>query len=66
MIRLLIGFCVAAALLPSTALQVRAADVYSQNFDSGSATFTTNDVYWLDQTRANGFITATTNTVFGG
>jgi hypothetical protein len=41
---------------------VRADVAYSQNFDSGSATFTVNDPFWVDPTQANGFITPTTNT----
>jgi hypothetical protein len=41
---------------------------FVENFDSGSATFTTNDPYWVDHSRVNGFITQTTNdpTIFGG
>jgi hypothetical protein len=35
--------------------------VYSDNFTSG-IDFTVNDPFWLDNTRANGFITTTTNT----
>lgn len=35
--------------------------VYSDDFTSGF-NFTTNDPYWLDNNRANGFITTTTNT----
>lgn len=34
---------------------------YVQTFDSGSAVFTVNDPYWLDNGLANGFITKTTN-----
>jgi hypothetical protein len=42
--------------------QAQAQVVYSQNFDTGSATFTVNDPFWTDPNRANGFITKTTNT----
>ena len=47
---------------------VQARAQFSENFDSGSATYTTNDPYWLDHSLANGFIIQTTDDpgVFGG
>lgn len=39
----------------------RAGTVFSESFDSGSATYTVNDPYWTDQSRANGYIIQTTN-----
>jgi PEP-CTERM motif len=53
---------IAAGLLCVAIPPARATSVYSQNFNSGSATFTANDPFWLDNNRANGFITQTTNT----
>jgi hypothetical protein len=52
----------AAAILCVGPAPAKASTVYSQNFDSGSATFTANDPFWLDPNEANGFITQTTNT----
>lgn len=56
----------ALTLLGTGTVQARAQ--FSENFDSGSATYTTNDPYWLDNSRANGYIIQTTNSpsVFGG
>src|SRR2546430_1058530 len=36
---------------------------FSENFDAGTAAFTVNDPYWLDQARANGYIIQTTSSV---
>ncbi|MGA2443502.1 MAG: PEP-CTERM sorting domain-containing protein [Tepidisphaeraceae bacterium] len=48
----------AALCLICTAKTARAD--YSQDFNTGSATYTVNDPYWLDPNSANGFITQTT------
>ena len=56
------SFAAAAGLLCVAIPPARATSVYSQNFNSGSATFTVNDPFWVDPNRANGFITQTTNT----
>jgi hypothetical protein len=54
--------CMACGAVMAVAGLPRAAWAnYSENFDSGSATFTANDPYWLDPNAANGFITQTTN-----
>src|SRR5262249_44116344 len=52
----------AVTLLLEFQSPVWAGIVYSQDFDSGTATYTVNDPFWRDQTEANGFITKTTNT----
>ncbi len=55
-------FAMAATYLTiGVAARVRADVVYSDNFSNG-ITFTVNDPYWLDNNRANGFVTQTTNT----
>ena len=53
---------IAAGFLCVAIPPARATSVYSQDFNSGSATFTVNDPFWIDNNRANGFITQTTNT----
>ena len=52
-----------SAVLGIGAGSASAGVAYSQNFDSGSATFTTNDPYWLDQALANGYIIKSTTAV---
>ncbi len=51
----------AIGLMIGSANQARADVVFSDNFTSG-VDFTTNDSFWLDNNRANGFVTQTTNT----
>jgi hypothetical protein len=58
--RILTGIACGAAIALTCAPKTARAD-YVQNFDSGSATFTASDPYWLDPNAANGFITQTTN-----
>jgi hypothetical protein len=53
--------CVASLLLVASAVQARAGIVFSENFDTGAAVFTTNDPYWLNQASDNGYIIKTTN-----
>jgi hypothetical protein len=57
-----------AALLVVALGSARANVAYSQNFDTGSATYTVDNAYWTDQSQANGYIIQTTNSssVFGG
>ncbi|HLK55199.1 MAG TPA: hypothetical protein VKU00_01460 [Chthonomonadaceae bacterium] len=64
--RTILGGALAAVLFGLGGSQARAQ--FSETFDSGSATYTTNDPYWVNQSLANGFITKTTNSssVFGG
>jgi len=60
--RLVLGAVVFGLVIHLTT-QARAGGgvVYSDNFTSG-IDFTVNDPFWLDNNRANGFITTTTNT----
>lgn len=45
-----------AALALALSGSARAGIVFSENFDSGSATYTAGDPYWTDHSQANGFI----------
>src|SRR4051794_30220701 len=61
------GIAIAAiGLVFSDPGRARANVVFSQNFDTGSASYTTNDPYWLDNSLANGYIVKDTTTAFGG
>jgi hypothetical protein len=57
----------AGALTMAVTGPAKADVAYSQTFDTGSAAFTVNDPFWLDNALANGFIIKTTNSgaVFG-
>src|SRR5207244_3100638 len=61
MIRVIRYGALAIALFGMGIGQARAQ--FSESFDAGSATYTTNDPYWLDQVRANGYIIKTTSSV---
>lgn len=50
-----LGLAAVAALVFYTT-SAKAGTVFSENFDTGSATFTVNDPYWTNQSLANGYI----------
>jgi len=55
--------CLAASLCAALGMGASAAHataVFSENFDSGSATFTTDDPYWTDPAEDNGYIVKST------
>ncbi len=52
----LTGPALAGALIVLWTATASAGTVYSQNFDTGSATFTTNDPYWTNSGEDNGYI----------
>jgi hypothetical protein len=61
----LTGPALAGALIVLWTATASAGTVYSQNFDTGSATFTTNDPYWTNSGEDNGYIVQTTNGIGG-
>jgi hypothetical protein len=56
----------ALALLLAGVTCTQASPVFSESFDTGSATFTVNDPYWTDVARDNGAIVKNSNGVYGG
>jgi PEP-CTERM motif len=58
-------FLAVFAFLMGGVEQAKATTVFSENFDTGSATYTTNDPYWLSNPDKNGFIVKTSAAVGG-
>jgi hypothetical protein len=59
-------FCLAASLCAismATATTAQATIAFSENFDTGVASFTTDDPYWTDPSEDNGFIVRNTGGV---
>lgn len=56
---------IAAALMAAAIGSAQAQVAFSDNFTNG-VDFTTNDPFWLDNNRANGFVVQNANALFGG